>query len=64
MKRYRLWEKHRLMIWLDYYKGNIDRLINDRPPFNMKKNEELILLCRYMVEKNDDPFIIVDMDKT
>ena len=35
-----------------------------RSPFNLKKNEELILLCRYLVEANKDPFVQVDMEKS
>ena len=29
----------------------------------LKKNEELILFCRYLVEDNHDSFLIVDMQR-
>ena len=31
--------------------------------FELKKNEELILFCRYLVEDNHDSFLIVDMQR-
>lgn len=29
----------------------------------MKKNEDLVLLCRYLIEENSEAFVIVDMER-
>jgi hypothetical protein len=50
---------------LELKEASITDMINQfqREPFNLRKNEELTLLCRYLVEENNEPFVIVDMDK-
>jgi len=34
-----------------------------RKPFDIPKNNRLVLLSRYLIEDNEEPFIIVDMDR-
>ncbi len=34
-----------------------------RAPFSLRRSEELTLLCRYLVEENHEPFVMIDLER-